>query len=36
VTTWPDALAMVRDGRIKDAKTLVGLLDHETLAREAR
>ncbi|MBN1910480.1 MAG: NUDIX hydrolase [Pirellulales bacterium] len=25
-TTWPDALAMIRDGRIQDAKTLVGLL----------
>jgi len=26
LTTWPEALQMARDGRIQDAKTLVGLL----------
>ena len=29
LTTREDALAMIRDGRIKDAKTLVGLLYHD-------
>ncbi len=32
---WEDALAMARDGRIKDAKTLVGLLYYE-MVRDGR
>jgi len=30
---WDEALAMARDGRIRDAKTLVGLLFYETFRR---
>ena len=30
VTTWQEALDMARDGRIRDAKTLVGLFYYET------
>jgi len=30
VLPWDEALAMARDGRIRDAKTLVGLLFYET------
>jgi hypothetical protein len=30
VVSWDEALAMARDGRIRDAKTLVGLLFYET------
>jgi len=30
VVPWDEALAMARDGRIRDAKTLVGLLFYET------
>jgi ADP-ribose pyrophosphatase len=30
LVTWPDALQMARDGRIEDAKTLVGLLHYQT------
>jgi ADP-ribose pyrophosphatase len=26
LTSWPEALAMVRDGRIRDAKSMLGLL----------
>jgi ADP-ribose pyrophosphatase len=35
VTAWDDAMAMTRDGRIKDAKTLVGLLYHDATIRSA-
>ena len=31
--TWDEALAMARDGRIQDAKTLAGLLYYETFVR---
>ncbi len=31
LTTWQEALAMARDGRIRDAKTLVGLLYYDAL-----
>jgi ADP-ribose pyrophosphatase len=31
LVSWPDAVTMIRDGRIQDAKTLVGLLYYETL-----
>ena len=30
VVPWPEALAMVRDGRVQDAKTIATLLFHET------
>ena len=30
LTTWQEALAMIRQGRIKDSKTLVGLLHYRT------
>ena len=33
LATWDEALAMVRDGRIHDAKTLVGLLYYATFLR---
>lgn len=32
---WPEALQMARDGRIRDAKTLVGLLYYEAFRRPA-
>ena len=31
VISWQEAMAMVHDGRIEDAKTLVALLDYERL-----
>ena len=31
VTAWQEALAMTRDGRIEDAKTLIGLLFYDNL-----
>ena len=34
LATWPEALEMVRDGRIHDAKTLVGLLYYEAFHRQ--
>lgn len=33
VVSWPEALRMVRDGQIQDAKTLVGLLAYDQLRR---
>ena len=33
VTTWEEALEMARDGRIRDARTLIGLLFYETSGR---
>lgn len=33
VSTWEEALAMARDGRIQDAKTLAGLLYYNTFSR---
>ncbi len=33
VVAWEEALAMARDGRIRDAKTLVGILYYETFRR---
>ena len=33
LTAWSDALEMVRDGRIRDAKTIVGLLYYGTFCR---
>jgi len=30
LATWPEALAMVADGRIRDAKTVAGLLYYAT------
>lgn len=35
LVTWDEAMAMVRDGRIQDAKTLVGLLHYATFRRHA-
>jgi ADP-ribose pyrophosphatase len=35
VTTWSDAMRMVMDGTIEDAKTLVGLLHYEYLRRSS-
>jgi ADP-ribose pyrophosphatase len=35
LVAWHDALHMVRDGRIQDAKTLTGLLYYELLRRGA-
>ena len=32
LTTWEEAMAMARDGRIHDAKTLVGLLHYAAFA----
>ena len=32
-THWPEAMEMVRDGRIQDAKTLVGLLYYHQFCR---
>ncbi len=34
--SWDEALAMVDDGRIHDAKTLIGLLFYDRLRRAAR
>ena len=36
VITWKEALAMARDGRIEDAKTLVGLLYYEAFGGQAQ
>jgi ADP-ribose pyrophosphatase len=36
ITPWHDALAMVRDGRIRDAKTIVGLLLYDMLFAQGR
>lgn len=36
VATWEEALAMARDGRIRDAKTLAGLLYYEAFGRPAK
>jgi len=33
VTTWQEAMEMARDGRIRDAKTLVGLMYYEVFRR---
>jgi ADP-ribose pyrophosphatase len=33
LSTWPEALAMVRDGRIRDAKSMVGLLYYQAFRR---
>jgi ADP-ribose pyrophosphatase len=33
VSTWEEALAMARDGRIQDAKTLAGLLYYDAFRR---
>ncbi len=33
LSTWPEALAMVRDGRIRDAKSIVGLLYYQAFRR---
>jgi ADP-ribose pyrophosphatase len=33
---WPEALQMARDGRIRDAKTLTGLLYYEVFRARAR
>lgn len=33
LSTWEEALAMARDGRIQDAKTLVGLLYYDAFRR---
>ena len=30
VATWEEALEMIRQGRIRDSKTLVALLQYET------
>lgn len=35
IVAWPEALAMALDGRIEDAKTLVGLLWYERKRRPA-
>jgi len=32
---WPEALQMARDGRIRDAKTLTGLLYYEVFSRRS-
>ena len=34
--TWPEALEMVRDGRIHDAKSVAGLLYYDTFRDEVR
>ncbi|NUQ63670.1 MAG: NUDIX hydrolase [Pirellulales bacterium] len=34
IVAWDDALAMAADGRIRDAKTLVGILFYETFRRQ--
>jgi len=34
IVSWDDALAMARDGRIRDAKTLVGLLYGDRFLRQ--
>ncbi len=34
-TAWDEALAMARDGRIEDGKTLVGLLHYAAFGRTA-
>ena len=34
LVTWPDAFAMIADGRIQDAKTLVGLLYYGAFRRK--
>jgi len=31
--TWPEALEMIRDGRIRDAKSIAGLLYYDTFRR---
>ena len=31
--TWSEALDMVRDGRIRDAKSMLGLLYYQAFAR---
>jgi ADP-ribose pyrophosphatase len=36
LATWQQALAMTRDGRIRDAKTLAGLLYYEAFGRPAK
>jgi len=36
VATWDEALEMARDGRIRDAKTLVGLLFYRAFGRPAK
>ena len=36
IVPWNDALAMALDGRIQDAKTLVGLLHYEQTRRKVR
>jgi ADP-ribose pyrophosphatase len=33
VTTWSEAIAMVHDGRIRDAKSMLGLLYYQAFAR---
>jgi ADP-ribose pyrophosphatase len=34
LTTWPEALAMVADGRIRDAKSMLGLLYYQAYGNE--
>jgi len=34
-TDWAEALAMVQDGRIEDAKTLAGILYYQTFGPNA-
>jgi ADP-ribose diphosphatase len=34
IISWSDALAMIDDGRIRDAKTIVGLLFYDRLRRK--
>jgi ADP-ribose pyrophosphatase len=36
VVPWDEALAMAQDGRIQDAKTLVGLLHYELVRQRSR
>jgi ADP-ribose pyrophosphatase len=36
IVPWQEALAMTRDGRIQDAKTLVGLLFYDLLRNDQR
>ncbi len=36
IVAWDEALAMAQDGRIQDAKTLVGLLHYELVRQRSR